>query len=327
MFWGITLESGKKYTQVLQRSFMVTMAALGFENPSNDTVYVVAEVSNEHQQQQQHVLCSLQAGKVPQQTLNLKFTEGEHVSFFIEGQGQVHLTGYLTLDDTDDSDSDSADESDHENEIVGGNGLQNPVGNQVSDISWQGILSGSRDNGLRNNSQLPVNNLGMPTNEEDSDNDSVTHEYNNFVPAAAANLQEDVCDVNDDGEDEEKQELFCEDDNSRSSILEEDDENMASDVNCEVIENEESEGCETKITSDVLDDTCEKPSTTKRKIHTELKPETCKISKGNVESKPAQRKSRVKVDGSKNTESSTTSTNLVKKGPGRTRKQSALGKS
>ncbi|XP_057307786.1 46 kDa FK506-binding nuclear protein-like [Hydractinia symbiolongicarpus] len=90
MFWGITLESGKKYTQVLQRSFHVTMAALGFEPVTSEPVAVVVDVNKA-----QFVLCTLQADKIPQQTLNLNFTEGEEVSFSIEGDGEVHLTGYL----------------------------------------------------------------------------------------------------------------------------------------------------------------------------------------------------------------------------------------
>ena len=95
MFWGIILESGKKYTKLLRRSFQVTMAALGFESlSSSDPVSIMVEVN-----QIQYVLCSLQSGKFPQQTLNLKFTFGEHVSFFIEGVGKVYLTGYFLIPD------------------------------------------------------------------------------------------------------------------------------------------------------------------------------------------------------------------------------------
>lgn len=90
MFWGITVETGKRYTQTIERSFNVTMAALGFSNASPDPVSVMVEVDNA-----KFVLCTLQGGKIPQQQLLLKFTEGEHVSFFLEGDGEVHLTGYL----------------------------------------------------------------------------------------------------------------------------------------------------------------------------------------------------------------------------------------
>lgn len=179
MFWGITLDSGKKYTQVLQRSFCVTMAALGFENASNDNVFVVAEVNNS-----QHVLCSLQAGKIPQQVLNLSFTEGEHVSFFIEGEGQVHLTGYLTPDD-DDSDLSDDDDSDNEENIQNqsdsqSSQVQEKVGEngentEVSNISWQGMLSGSQEdvnkvNGIEYGMDVSPDDIeDHPCDDEDID--------------------------------------------------------------------------------------------------------------------------------------------------------------
>lgn len=43
----------------------------------------------------QFALCTLQPGKIPQQPLDYCFTEGEEITFFTEGPGDVHLTGYL----------------------------------------------------------------------------------------------------------------------------------------------------------------------------------------------------------------------------------------
>jgi len=136
------------------------MAALGFENPSNDCVYVVAEVNNT-----QHVLCSLQSGKIPQQVLNLSFTEGEHVSFYIEGEGQVHLTGFLTPEDDSDFSDDSSDEIENGGSITASGTQSNHVPvetgtNEVSDISWQGILSGSQEKDSSNNNNSHEGNMG-----------------------------------------------------------------------------------------------------------------------------------------------------------------------
>lgn len=168
------------------------MAALGFENPSSDNVYVVAEVNKA-----QHVLCSLQSGKIPQQILNLNFTEGELVSFFIEGQGVVHLTGFLTLDDND-SETDSSDE-DEKGEPKGDvllqkedvrnvissyihkNGLNNE---KVSNLSWQGILSGSQEgngdeignNRYNGDSKINYMNGESCKVNQDSDNNSMLAE-------------------------------------------------------------------------------------------------------------------------------------------------------
>ena len=64
------------------------MAALGFQNCSSVPVTVMVEVDKA-----QFALCTLQPGKIPQQTLDYCFTEGEEITFFTEGPGDVHLTG------------------------------------------------------------------------------------------------------------------------------------------------------------------------------------------------------------------------------------------
>lgn len=61
---------------------------IGFSNANPDPVSVMVDIN-----QAQFILCTLQAGKIPQQPLSLEFTEGEEVSFSIEGDGEVHLTG------------------------------------------------------------------------------------------------------------------------------------------------------------------------------------------------------------------------------------------
>ena len=40
-----------------------------------------------------HIALLLQPGKIPQQPLDYCFTEGEEITFFTEGPGDVHLTG------------------------------------------------------------------------------------------------------------------------------------------------------------------------------------------------------------------------------------------
>lgn len=116
MFWGVTLDSGNRYTQTVEKSFHLSMAALGFQNFSSVPVTVMVEVDKA-----QFVLCTLQPGKIPQQPLDYCFTEGEEITFFTEGPGDVHLTGYLmeepsTLEFEESaeevSNSDSAEEDD-----------------------------------------------------------------------------------------------------------------------------------------------------------------------------------------------------------------------
>lgn len=69
--------------------FHISMAALGFSNLTDEATTVMVE-----SEKADYALCTLQAGKIPQQPLDLNFTEGEEVKFFLEGDGgDVHLTG------------------------------------------------------------------------------------------------------------------------------------------------------------------------------------------------------------------------------------------
>ncbi|KAL9986251.1 hypothetical protein ACROYT_G000363 [Oculina patagonica] len=118
MFWGVTLDSGKRYTQTVEKSFHLSMAALGFQNCSSTPVTVMVEVDKA-----QFALCTLQPGKIPQQPLDYCFTEGEEITFFTEGPGDVHLTGYLTdepnaLEFEDEEDELTADTDESESASV-----------------------------------------------------------------------------------------------------------------------------------------------------------------------------------------------------------------
>ena len=77
------------YSQIVEMPFHISMAALGFSNVTTEptTIMVESEKAN-------YAICTLQAGVIPQQPLDLNFTEGEEVKFFLEGNGgEVHLTG------------------------------------------------------------------------------------------------------------------------------------------------------------------------------------------------------------------------------------------
>ena len=104
MFWGLTLEVGKRYSQTVEKSFHISMAALTGSNnakgrdpgpeevwkKSNGQVTVMVEV-----EKASYPICTLQPGTIPQQALDYIFTEGEEVLFYTEGDLDVHLTGYL----------------------------------------------------------------------------------------------------------------------------------------------------------------------------------------------------------------------------------------
>lgn len=90
MFWGISLEAGKRYSQTVEKSFHISMAALNSSNSEKGSVTVMVEVEKAC-----YPLCTLHPDRIPQQALDYVFTEGEEVLFYTEGDLNVHLTGYL----------------------------------------------------------------------------------------------------------------------------------------------------------------------------------------------------------------------------------------
>lgn len=94
MFWGLTIESGKHYSQSVEDSFHVSMAALELDDDYKSKSRPPIRVMVQHDKKD-FLLCSLLYGTLIQQQLDLDFTEGEQVTFFLEGSGVVHLTGSL----------------------------------------------------------------------------------------------------------------------------------------------------------------------------------------------------------------------------------------
>uniref|UniRef100_A0A1E1XI77 FK506-binding protein n=1 Tax=Amblyomma aureolatum TaxID=187763 RepID=A0A1E1XI77_9ACAR len=121
MFWGVTLESGKRYSQVVDTSYHLSMAALE-PRQGGEPVMVMLEHGKA-----EFLLCTLDQGNSRQVPLDLNFVEGEEVTFFLNGKGTVHLTGYLTdgLQDDDESSDEEVslpdeEENDQENELAMG---------------------------------------------------------------------------------------------------------------------------------------------------------------------------------------------------------------
>ncbi|XP_055945994.1 46 kDa FK506-binding nuclear protein-like isoform X2 [Argiope bruennichi] len=100
-FWGIRCESGKKYSQIVNQKYHISMAALDPTSVKNGKEVVSLVVERDGSE---FLLCNLQKDSVLQVNLNLFFDKGEKVVFSLKGQGIVHLTGYLIKDDNDQSD-------------------------------------------------------------------------------------------------------------------------------------------------------------------------------------------------------------------------------
>nr|XP_032824567.1 46 kDa FK506-binding nuclear protein-like [Petromyzon marinus] len=121
MFWGLTLEQGKCYSQVVKESFHITMAAL---DPQSDhgasTVSVLVNVCDGGN----FVTCTLQQGHW-QQPLDLVFVQGEVVTLASRGRGVVHLTGYL-LGDEGKSILDTGKQWESSSQVSTANGVKRP---------------------------------------------------------------------------------------------------------------------------------------------------------------------------------------------------------
>ena len=86
------MEVGKRYSQTVERSFHISMAALTAKNNGKGPVTVMVEAEKAC-----YPICTLQPGKIPQQALDYVFTEGEEVLFYTEGDLDVHLTGVFAF--------------------------------------------------------------------------------------------------------------------------------------------------------------------------------------------------------------------------------------
>ncbi|XP_071839790.1 uncharacterized protein [Apostichopus japonicus] len=93
MLWGVVLQPGEPYTELVVDEIRLSMASLEFRSskttvPCPTSHVVVTTVKGEY------LLCSLEKGSTPQQSLDLVLQPKEEVTFCIEGTGVVHLTGY-----------------------------------------------------------------------------------------------------------------------------------------------------------------------------------------------------------------------------------------
>lgn len=117
MFLGLVVEPSKSYSQTVPATFKVTMASLGPESENAETLKakrntLILKLDGK----EDFSLCSLTLGKVEQQALDLVFNEGEEISFHVDGDVAVHLSGYyIDLPEKDDFIDD--DEEDEEDEL------------------------------------------------------------------------------------------------------------------------------------------------------------------------------------------------------------------
>ncbi|XP_055906063.1 46 kDa FK506-binding nuclear protein [Eupeodes corollae] len=110
MFWGLILKANKKYTQTTKQAFHVSQAALDVTSCSDGPIQLFLTYENI-----KYLICTLRKNTTEQVMLDLNFNEGDEISLQSNGNGTIHISGYITdlsdqFDDLSDEDSDAAEE-------------------------------------------------------------------------------------------------------------------------------------------------------------------------------------------------------------------------
>ncbi|CAH0399407.1 unnamed protein product [Chilo suppressalis] len=110
MFWGLIMEPNKRYTQVVEKPFHISQAAMDISTGDNDPCQVMVVVDGKN-----FLVCTLQKNKTIQVPLDLYFKAGDAVAFLTNGKCNVHLTGYLDPEFEEDvSEEEDAEEEEEE---------------------------------------------------------------------------------------------------------------------------------------------------------------------------------------------------------------------
>jgi len=111
MFWGLALESGKRYAKTVESPFRISQAVLDTSTADNEIVRVMVDVDDT-----ETILCNLSLKHgILQCPLDLQFLEGENIALYaFGGTGQVHLSGYILPDEEGEEMSFLGDEEEEE---------------------------------------------------------------------------------------------------------------------------------------------------------------------------------------------------------------------
>ncbi|KAG8226992.1 hypothetical protein J437_LFUL000297 [Ladona fulva] len=163
MFWALVILPNKRYTQVVSKSFHVSMACLDLESADGEATSVMVEVNDD-----KLILCNLSKNKCVQQPLDLNFQTGDEISFFTKGKATVHLTGYLIPED-DVPELMSGEESDEEEEEEEGEAKE-----KLKALASKAMKRSIEEKSSKNKKQKLDSSVGATNKaivEEDSDED------------------------------------------------------------------------------------------------------------------------------------------------------------
>lgn len=93
MIWGLALQPGHEYTEIFEEETHLSMATLecrpGKFSEEQPSSYIVVRTL-----QGEYLLCFLEKGTTPQQSLDLVLQPQEEVTFCVEGTATIFITGY-----------------------------------------------------------------------------------------------------------------------------------------------------------------------------------------------------------------------------------------
>ncbi|KAF9090711.1 peptidylprolyl isomerase fpr4 [Mortierella sp. AD031] len=223
-FWGLTILPDKTYTQIVDSSFKVSMAALDEQTkPGRTSVRVSVDKKS-------LVLCSLTSGKVDQQKVDLIFTEGEEITFSVTGDNIVHLSGNYLPDDVimgGNGGVGGDDDDDEEDDDIYSGYDQDEDGNIMISQGTKRLADLIGDEAEDEDSEDDPDFTGEDDDEDEDDSEEDDDEESSIRYGAQA--EDDVDDSDDDeNEDQDKEGKDDsgedEDDSEDSSENSEDDE-------------------------------------------------------------------------------------------------------
>ncbi|XP_045500983.1 46 kDa FK506-binding nuclear protein [Colias croceus] len=109
MFWGLIMEPNKRYTQLVDKPFHISHAAMDISTGDNEACQVMVVVDGKN-----FLVCTLQKKQTIQMPLDLYFKTGENVAFLTNGKCNVHLTGYIDPEFDDEVSDEEGEEEEEE---------------------------------------------------------------------------------------------------------------------------------------------------------------------------------------------------------------------
>ncbi|XP_060881274.1 46 kDa FK506-binding nuclear protein [Metopolophium dirhodum] len=212
--WSIVMEPGKKYSTVVENTFHLSMATLDLESVKKaDDVHTVYVETDDNPRV---ILCHLsKASKLYQCRLDHIFPRGTDLKFVTTATANIHMTGYLDLNEDDELYSDLESESEEE-----GTQIEKPV-------QGKGNKRKSEDNVSKKNKSIKLDESNQ--SDEDSDDENDSDEIMDFeddsdddgikLSDLVSDDDEDEEDDDDDDEDDDEDEEDSDDESEDVPVL------------------------------------------------------------------------------------------------------------